>query len=225
MKFSAIIPVRAGSRRLPNKNILPFGNSNLLVHKINQLKMVEKIDEIVVSSDSEIMLEMALNENVKIHRRSIEYSDEVTKSFGEVVALLAEQATKAENVIWSPVVCPLCDEECFTEAINDYIDLVLKKREYDSLISAKKFKQYLWDEKGPVNYKLGLGHVPSQKLPEWKTIVNGYYIAPREKMIEWIYFFGKKPYCKLITAIQAIDIDDQIDYDFCKFIWDKTHHK
>ena len=45
-KFLAIIPVRAGSRRLPNKNILPFGDSNLLVHKIRQLKKVVLIDEI-----------------------------------------------------------------------------------------------------------------------------------------------------------------------------------
>lgn len=34
MKYTAIIPVRAGLRRLPNKNILPFGDSNLLINKI-----------------------------------------------------------------------------------------------------------------------------------------------------------------------------------------------
>ena len=99
MKFSAIIPVRAGSRRLPNKNILPFADSNLLVHKINQLKKVKKIDEIVVSSDSDVMLEMALKENVKIHRRSIEYSAEVTKSFGEVVALLAAEVVAFDDLM------------------------------------------------------------------------------------------------------------------------------
>lgn len=55
-KMTAIIPVRAGSRRLKNKNILPFGDSNLLVWKIRQLKTVESIDNIIVSSDSDIML-------------------------------------------------------------------------------------------------------------------------------------------------------------------------
>ena len=30
--FTAIIPVREGSRRLPGKNIYPFGESNLLVN-------------------------------------------------------------------------------------------------------------------------------------------------------------------------------------------------
>jgi N-acylneuraminate cytidylyltransferase len=33
-KITAIIPVRAGSRRLKNKNILQFGDTNLLIRKI-----------------------------------------------------------------------------------------------------------------------------------------------------------------------------------------------
>ena len=58
-KVTAIIPVRAGSTRLKNKNIAPFAGTNLLVNKINQLKQVQEIDRIVVSSDSDLMLSMA----------------------------------------------------------------------------------------------------------------------------------------------------------------------
>ena len=32
---TAVIPVRAGSKRLPNKNILPFGDSNLCTKFVN----------------------------------------------------------------------------------------------------------------------------------------------------------------------------------------------
>lgn len=212
MKYSAIIPVRAGSRRLPNKNILPFGDSNLLINKIRQLKRVPMIDEIVVSSDSDLMLKMAKDEGVFSHKRPIEYADEKTKSFGEVVEFCAKDAAHAENVIWAPCVCPLCDEFNFTDAINKYEDLVLKFGEYDSVISAKMFKEYLWDEEKPLNYKLGLGHVPSQQLPNYQVIVNGFYIAPRKKMIEWQYFFGLKPYRLIISKREAVDIDDKEDF-------------
>ena len=58
-EITAIIPVRAGSTRLKNKNIAPFAGTNLLIHKINQLKQVSEISKIVVSSDSDVMLEMA----------------------------------------------------------------------------------------------------------------------------------------------------------------------
>lgn len=77
--ITAVIPVIAGSRRLPNKNILPFGDSNLLIHKIRQLKQVNEIDNIVVSSDSDKMLKMAETEGVLTHKREIEYCDEKTK--------------------------------------------------------------------------------------------------------------------------------------------------
>ena len=49
--ITALVPVKGSSMRLPGKNILPFGNSNLLLHKIEQLKEVEGLTDIIVSSD------------------------------------------------------------------------------------------------------------------------------------------------------------------------------
>ncbi len=69
--ITAVIPVRAGSKRLPNKNILPFGKSNLLIHKIEQLKQVNGVDKIIVSSDSEEMLKMAESCGVGIQKRPL----------------------------------------------------------------------------------------------------------------------------------------------------------
>ena len=52
-KITAIIPVRKNSKRLKNKNFLPFiKKKSLLELKIDQLKKVKYIDQIVVSSDS-----------------------------------------------------------------------------------------------------------------------------------------------------------------------------
>ena len=68
--ISAIIPVKGNSTRLPNKNILPFGNSNLLQHKIDQLKQVEGLSEIICSSDSDEMLEIA-KESLELYQQKI----------------------------------------------------------------------------------------------------------------------------------------------------------
>lgn len=63
--ITAVVPVKENSSRLPGKNILPFGNSNLLVHKIEQLKQVEELTDIIVSSDSDIMFtEVMPNEHI-----------------------------------------------------------------------------------------------------------------------------------------------------------------
>lgn len=223
-KITAVIPVRAGSKRLPNKNILPFGDSNLLVHKIRQLKQVKGVDTIVVSSDSPEMLNMAYPESagggvhgmpkIVLHKRPVEYCDEKTKTFNEVVRFVAESIDN-ENIMWAPCVCPLTTPASYEEAINIYIEKVLEAKKYDSVISAKIFKEYLFDEKGPLNWNPE-HHVPSQYLPEWKTIVNGFYIAPRAKMIEWSYLYGKHPYLYILDKKQAVDIDDAEDFEVAK---------
>ena len=50
--ISAFIPARRNDALLENKNILPFADSDLLSHKIKQLRKCSKIEEIIVSSDS-----------------------------------------------------------------------------------------------------------------------------------------------------------------------------
>ena len=45
-KVTAIIPAKGMSNRLPSKNTLEFGESNLLVHKIRQLKQVEQFKKL-----------------------------------------------------------------------------------------------------------------------------------------------------------------------------------
>lgn len=212
--ITAIIPVRAGSRRLPNKNILPFGDSNLLIHKIRQLKQVKDIDSIVVSSDSDEMLEMAKAEGGVTHKRAIEYCDEQTKTFNEVVENVAS-SVDGEIVIWAPCVCPLTTPENYTAAIEEFHKYVLIKGKYDSVVSAKMFKEYLWDENGPVNY-VPVKHVPSQQLPEWKIIVNGFYIANRQDMINWQYFYGKNPLLHILNKKESVDIDDAEDFEVAK---------
>ena len=47
-KLSAIVPVRAGSQRVINKNIKKFADSNLIDIKLSELKKVSKIDEIIL---------------------------------------------------------------------------------------------------------------------------------------------------------------------------------
>ena len=171
-KITAVIPVRAGSTRLPNKNILKFADTNLLINKIRQLKGVEKIDEIVVSTDSDEMIEMAKKEGVDFQKRPIEYCDEKTKTFNEVVEYIA-QTLKTDILIWAPCVCPIVDTPCFRQAVDKFLNLDSK---YDSVVSAMLLKEYIFDEEKPVNFSIE-HHVPSQKLPNWHQIQNRFYIA------------------------------------------------
>lgn len=104
--ITAIIPVRAGSTRLKNKNVAPFAGTNLLVNKIHQLQDVKEITRIVVSSDSDMMLAMAKDVGADTHKRAPEYCDEKTKTFGEVVRHIAE-SVDGETILWATCTSPL----------------------------------------------------------------------------------------------------------------------
>ena len=206
--ITAIIPVRAGSTRLKNKNVAPFAGTNLLINKINQLKQVSEISKIVVSSDSDVMLEMAHLSGVETHKRAPEFCDEKTKSFGEVVRHIAENVD-GENILWATCTSPLVFPKDYKLAIKAYFEALAKG--YDSLMSVESFKRYIWNEDGPLNYELGLKHVPSQQLPTLYFVTDGILIAPRKKMIEWAYFHGRNPYKFLVNKRTGCDIDDGLD--------------
>ncbi len=208
MSITAIIPVREGSRRLKNKNIAPFAGSNLLINKINQLKEVEEIEQIIVSSDSELMLSMAASQGVKIHKRALEFCDEKSRTFGEVVAHICENVV-GDDILWATCTSPLVFPKHYREAINLYHQALCDG--YDSLASMELFRRYLWDENGPVNYELGIKHVPSQQLPPLYFVTDGILLAPRKKMIEWKYFHGPNPYRYILDKRSSIDIDDELD--------------
>ena len=92
------------------------------------------------------------------------------------------------------------------------------KNGYDSLVSFERIKRYLWNEEGPINYELGIKHVPSQQLPEMYIATDGILLAPRKKMIEWSYFHGSNPYKFIIDKRASIDIDDGLDLA-CARVW------
>lgn len=206
--ITAIIPVRAGSTRLKNKNVAPFAGTNLLINKIRQLQEVKEISKIVVSSDSDMMLSMASSVGAEVHKRAPEYCDEKTKTFGEVVRHIAE-SVDGDDILWATCTSPLVFPKDYSAAIEKYY--VALDQGYDSLMSVESFKRYIWNEEGPLNYELGLKHVPSQQLPTLYFVTDGILIAPRHKMIEWAYFHGRNPYKFIVDKRTGCDIDDGLD--------------
>jgi len=213
--YTAVIPVRKGSRRLKNKNISKFGDSNLLEYKVKQLLKVSLITNIVVSSDCDFMLSIADMCGVKKHKRAAEYCDEKTKTFSEVVRHICEEV-EGDHIIWATCTSPLVEPADYFDAINEYE--IAKNNGFDSLMSVEELKRYLWTADGPLNYELGSGHVPSQELPSLYRVTDGVLIAPRIKMIEWGYFHGVNPYKYLMDKRSSIDIDDELDLE-CARSW------
>jgi N-acylneuraminate cytidylyltransferase len=181
---------------------------NLLTYKIAQLKEVESIVRIVVTSDSELMLSLARQAGVDTHKRATEYCDEKTKSFGEVVRHVAE-SVEGDHILWATCTAPLVVPKLYSSAIDTYLRCL--NQGFDSLMSVEIFKRYLWNDSGPLNYELGLKHVPSQDLEPLYFVTDGILLAPRLKMIEWNYVHGTNPFKYVLGKRESVDIDDGLD--------------
>jgi N-acylneuraminate cytidylyltransferase len=204
----AFIPVKKNSSRLPRKNLLPFADSTLLEHKIKQLQCVDKISEIIVSSDSEEMLEVAVNNGVLIDERPECFADE-TKPFSEFLEYMISK-TDSNHLMWACCTSPLMTPERYREAIELYFQKI--KIGYDSLISVFEFKHFMLDKNGPMNFERGPNHVNSQELPSYDIFTNGVILSPIESVKKWRYHYGPKVYRMNVSQIESIDIDTEFDY-------------
>lgn len=219
--ITAIIPVKKNSSRLENKNVLPFAETTLLEHKIQQLKKCRDITNIIVSSDSDYMLALAENHGVAIDKRPIELADE-SKPFSDFLDYIMEKV-ETEHMMWACCTSPLMDEIVVNDITKKYYEVL--KNNFDSLITTLEFKHFLLDEEDTFNFQRGRKHVNSQDLPKFDLFTNGAILAPVKSVKNWHYHFGKDTYRYPVSQAQSIDIDTETDYIIAKALWEYRNEK
>ena len=79
MKIIAMIPVRLGSKRIPNKNLRLLGNTPLVSYAIQAAKNSNIFDEIYINSEADIFKKIADEYDVKLYKTTKHLStDEAT---------------------------------------------------------------------------------------------------------------------------------------------------
>ena len=97
----AIILARGGSKGIPKKNVRLFGGSPLVEWCLNAALKSQKIDSVILSSDSEEILDCGRKLNCEIHKRSEAHSQDTTTSEESMLAVIEEHpiAQSAEVLI------------------------------------------------------------------------------------------------------------------------------
>jgi len=215
--ITAVIPAKGKSNRLKNKNLLPFDDSTLLEFKIKQLKRVDKIDRIIVSSESDKILEIALRYNgVEAIKRPIKYTYDETPiaDFFEYIYEIIDPGV----LVWACCTSPLVDELLISRCIDEF--KCLNHQKYDSLVTMYKYQHYLFDKSGPHNFKLGIEHAYSQNLPVLDLFTNGVVIINTDNLIKYKSNFGPNPKRVYVDQITSVDIDNEADYIAAKAYWE-----
>ena len=200
--LSIIVPLRKGSKRVINKNTRPFLNQSLIKYK---LEVVTSLGyPVTVDSDDLDVIDYAKSLGLKTKIRPEYYaSDNCTNS--EYHEYLGKNS-ETETVLIAQVTNPLIKKSTFEEAIEIYY-----KNSYEGLMSVQKVKTFLWDENGPINYKLSEA-VNSQNLPDYWAPTFGVVICNKQSLIANKNLMFRNSFLYELDDYQAIDIDNPFDF-------------
>lgn len=209
----AIIPVREGSNRIRFKNFIPFYKGESLIDiKIKQLKKMNCIDKIYVSSDSDLAESTSKKHNVEFLLRDTE-ACQAGMAWSDVVSNILHTIPGNPVVVWSLTTSPLFDR--FDEAISKFAN-----SRNNSLVAVLPKKSFLLNGKGfGINYNPGFWHPYSQDLETYYEVTGGCFIAKKSDMIKWSYWFGPNPILFSVTELESIDVDYQEQFNLAKKLY------
>jgi len=146
LKVLAIIPARKGSKRLKGKNIKNLCGKPLIAHTFEHAKKSKYINDIVVTSDSREIKEIASKYKIKYLTRPKTLCDDKSSSESALVHALDEcekSRGKYDLVVFLQCTSPIRRKN----EIDNAIDFFLKNKA-DSLFSCFEDVSFFWEKKG-----------------------------------------------------------------------------
>ena len=159
LKIVAVIPARANSKRIPNKNIRLIKNRPMIYYCIQNALGSEYITDIVVTTDSPQIEIICHQMGVKCHKRTqILCTDQVTL---DAVVLDALQSEKYDYVVTMQPTSPTLTVKTLDDAITYCIS-----NDLDTVISGFNIPRLNWQI------------IDGKKVPAYRERLNSQYLPP-----------------------------------------------
>lgn len=215
MNIVALVPMRHHSQRVPGKNYRVLAGKPLFHHIIETLLVVPQINQIVVDTDSNEVMD-----GLKQHFPSVNI-------INRPESLRADDTPMNEILIHDTGLFPAdfylqthsTNPLLKPESISKAIQLLLTNYpNYDSLFSVTRLQTRLYDKDGNA-----LNHNPkeliqTQDLPPVYEENSCIYIFTRENLLAKRHRISDKPLMFAIDADEAWDIDEELDFAICDFL-------
>lgn len=207
----AFIPVRGGSKSIPLKNIKPFCGKPLVCWNIEALEACERVDEIVVATDSDEIWQTVEERNYKktiLYRRSSENACD-TASTESVMLEYIQYAGLSDDTVFMLVqaTSPLTETVHFSEALQMY-----ENGGYDSIITCVRNYRFFWNEDGTsMNYDYQ--HRPRRQEFKGMLMENGaFYINTVGNILQNNNRLGGRIGIFEMPEYSATEIDEPDDW-------------
>lgn len=225
MKILGIIPARAGSKRIPGKNIKPLLGKPLVAYSIEAALKSNLLTHVAVSSDSAEVLKIAAQyPEVTPIQRPIELADDLSPAIDYVKHALHTLGEKFDIIVILQPSSPLT----FPEDIDHTIELLLNHPEADSSVSVMKLDHATHPVKLKVKkddlllpfWEEENGRMAAHELPELYVRNCAVYVS-RSSTITSGKIIGDHCVGFLMPRERSVDINDPIDFEFAEFLMSK----
>ena len=209
----AVVTIRKNSQRVKNKNFRVFAGKNLLQHKIEVLKQVNGLDDIVINTDSDEAIKIAKDNDVSYERREDYFaSSECSNSeFWENIA----QNTKSKFILFTHCTNPLIKPGTYENIIK-----IFNKNKNDSINSVNEVKEYLYLDNKPLNFNPAKAQ-GSQNLPDVIKLNFAINILSTDLMAKKKSLVGDKPYFYKLDSIEGYDINTEFEFEYAEYLFKK----
>ena len=217
--MKVVVPAKAGSVRVPNKNWREFyQGKNLVDIKLFQLLDVFAPGDIYISCEDESKRDQIEAYGVNFLLRDPELSKDNTHWSDVVTGIINTIPCKdEEDIAWVQVPCPLFDARQFRAALARWLSI--PKDLYDCLITVGEMKDFVVDKAGvPLNFQYGRWHAVSQDLPSWYLIQRQFHVMKKETYLRCHYDIGTRPYLYSVSQ-PSIDIDTEHEFSYAQYLY------
>ena len=199
-RYTAFIPVRAGSKSIPLKNIKEMAGRPLVHWTIKAADECPAIGRIVVSTDSSV-IEAAVaafgSPKVEIHHRSPESASD-TASTEQVMLEYAQEHDDFDALLLIQATSPLLTADDLARGIG-----LFESGEYESVLSVVRQKRFLWRMEGDVAVPVNYDYTARPRRQEFDgfLVENGaFYLTSRDSLLD--------SGCRLSGRVGFVEMDE-----------------
>ena len=223
-----LIPARKGSKGVPSKNTIPFGNSNLITLALNQAKMCANGNDIICLSSNDTAA-ISIAEDMGLEVPFIRPENLATDSAGmndvidHALNFYSNKGIKFECIVLLQPTSPLRKKEDILAVISKY------DGSQEMIVTVNESKQNPYfnlfeEDKNGFLIKSKVGDFKTrQSLPACYTLNGAVYLIPvnvfLQKGMSNIKFIDKV----IMPPQRSIDIDTKDDWDLAEYYFKKLN--
>lgn len=217
-RITAIVPMRHSSERVPGKNYRDFAGQPLFHHVIHTLLNCKQVDQIVIDTDSPIVMEqcastfpsiLVLERPENLRDGAIPMNDVLLNIISQVPSDFYLQTHSTNPILTSMT-------------LNEGIEKFLKSYPvYDSLFSVTRRHVRFWDSLArPINHNSNI-LLRTQDLPPVFEENSCFYLFTKEILERKHNRIGDRPFMYEISEAEAQDIDVELNFIMAELLFKK----